>query len=86
MTENDMHRVNIRISKSLNEWLDEEAKRTGMAKSAIMMMATENYKREKEAFAMMADIGTLVGEINKMGAHIDQRLNEVEKAVKRNDP
>ena len=73
--ENELIRVNTRISADLNNWLDNESKRTGLSKSSIMMIATENYRREKEAFGMMADIGQLV-----------ERMDEFEKVIKRSDP
>ncbi len=68
-------RVNTRISTDLNNWLDNESKKTGLSKSSIMMMATENHRREKEAMGMMADIGDLV-----------TKINELELAIKRSDP
>lgn len=74
MAENEMVRVNTRISKTLNDWLDEESKRTGLSKSALIMLAGENYMREKVAMEMMTDIGTLW-----------QKLDEVQQAVERND-
>lgn len=73
--EQDLVRVNTRISKTLNAWLDEKAKETGMSKSSIIMMATENYMRENMAFSAMADMNQLVA-----------KLDELEKAVKRIDP
>lgn len=73
--EQDLVRVNTRISKTLNTWLDEKAKETGMSKSSIIMMATENYMRENMAFSAMADMNQLVA-----------KLDELEKAVKRIDP
>jgi len=69
----EMVRVNARISQALNSWLDEESKRTGLSKSALMMMAAENYMREKEAFGMMADLGQLVA-----------KIDQLEKTVQRN--
>ena len=69
-----MMRINTRISQTLNAWLDEESRVTGLSKSSIMMMAAENYKREKETFAAMGDMGQLMA-----------KINEIESAVKR-DP
>jgi len=76
MTEKvEMVRLNTRVSQELNNWLDLESNRSGLSKSAIMMIATENYRREKEAFGMMADMGQLVA-----------KIDELERAVKRSDP
>lgn len=85
MAEREMHRVNVRISSSLNEWLDEEAKKTGLTKTAIMMMATEDYRKTKEAMTMFADIGQLVAVIENSNRNLDNRLHELEKALKRNE-
>ena len=67
-------RVNTRISADLNDWLDRESSRTGLSNSSIMMIVTENYRREKDAFLMMADIGQLV-----------DKLDDIERAVKSGD-
>lgn len=71
--EKEMVRINTRMPHDLNEWLDEEAARTGLSKSAIVMMATENHRREKEAFKSMADLGELVN-----------KIEQLEKTVQRN--
>lgn len=68
-------RVNTRISADLNEWLDNESIRTGLSKSAIMMVATENYRKEQEVLNRMADMGELVA-----------KIEQLEKSIKRNDP
>lgn len=62
----EMVRLNTRVSADLNKWLDAESLRSGLSKSAIMMMATENYRREKEAFGAMADMGELVAKIESL--------------------
>ncbi|PIC71005.1 hypothetical protein [Sporosarcina sp. P17b] len=71
--EREMIRVNTRIPFDLNDWLDAEATRTGLSKSAIVMMATENYRREKEAFKSMADMGQVV-----------EKLQQIEQMIQRN--
>jgi len=72
--ESDLVRVNTRISKTLNAWLDEEASQSGMSKSSIIMMATENYRREKVAMERMGDMTVLV-----------ERLNSIEQIIKQNE-
>lgn len=68
--EKEMVRVNTRMPHDLNQWLDDEAARTGLSKSAIVMMATENHRREKEAFKSMSDLGELVSKIEEMNINI----------------
>lgn len=76
MTEKkEMVRVNTRISEKANAWLDDQSNESGIPKSTLILLAIENYIREKEAMTMMGDIGTLV-----------QKLDEIQEAVKRNDP
>lgn len=70
---NEMVRVNTRISSELNDWLDIESKRSGLSKSAIMMISTENYRREKDAFGMMADMGQLVQKIENLETMIERK-------------
>jgi len=69
----EMVRVNTRISVDLNDWLDTESGRTGLSKSALMMMATENYRREKEAFKSMADMGQRVAKIEALEKIVQQK-------------
>lgn len=83
MEEYGMHRINIRISNDLNQWLDEESKETGLSKSAIMMLATENYRREKEAFTAMQSIEPLMDQIEQMSKEFEQRIAKLEKELKK---
>lgn len=72
----EMVRINTRFSADLNDWLDAESKRTGLPKSSIIMMATENYRREKEAFKGMADMGDLVAKIEELERTIQRKVLE----------
>lgn len=69
----EMVRVNTRISGAANEWLDNQSLNTGVPKSTLILLAIENYIREKEAIAMMADMGQVV-----------EAIERLEQAVKRN--
>lgn len=68
----EMVRVNTRLSADLNDWLDKESENSGLSKSSIIMMAAENYRKEKEVMKGMADMGQLVA-----------KIEELEKAVQR---
>lgn len=63
---NEMVRVNTRLAVDLNDWFDAESKKTGLSKSSMIMMAAENYRREREALKGMADMGDLVAKIEKL--------------------
>lgn len=69
----EMVRVNSRISSDLNDWLNDESESTGLSKSSIMMLAAENYRTQKRAFNMMADMGDVVN-----------KLEELNQTIKRN--
>lgn len=68
----EMIRVNTRISKTSNEWLDNYSAETGLPKSTIIMIAIENFIKEKEVMDRMADMGDIVKKL-------DDLQNEVEK-------
>jgi len=72
---NDMVRVNTRISRTTNEWLDKESRKTGLSKSQLIMLAAEGYRKEREVIEGMVDM-----------SDIYSKLQTLEKAVKRNDP
>lgn len=74
MTEKlDMVRVNTRISQRANEWLDRESGVSGVPKSTLILLAIENYIREKEAFQAMADMGELVAKIEELEETIKRK-------------
>lgn len=66
-------RVNTRISKQANEWLDNRSNISGIPKSTLILLAIENYIREQEAFSHMASINDVL-----------HKLEGLEKAVQRN--
>lgn len=68
----EMVRVNTRISKTSNEWLDNYSAETGLPKSTIIMMAIEGFIKEKEVMDRMADMGDIVKKL-------DDLQNAVEK-------
>lgn len=69
----DMVRVNTRISSKANDWLDKESFSSGIPKSTLILLAIENYIQQKDAMAMMTDMGQVV-----------QAIERLEKAVQRN--
>jgi len=70
---NEMVRVNTRLAVDLNDWYDAESKKSGLSKSSMIMMAAENYRREKEAFKGMADMGDLVAKIERLEEVIQRK-------------
>lgn len=68
----DMVRVNTRISNKANAWLDEQSFESGVPKSTLILLAIENYMREKEAIAVMSDMGQLVSAIEKLEKTVER--------------
>lgn len=62
----NMVRVNTRIGKDANHWLDSESERTGVPKSTLIHLAVEQYIQQREAVQRMADIGDLVAAIERL--------------------
>lgn len=62
--ENSMVRINTRISKNANEWLDNQSKETGIPKSTLVLLAIENYIQQKEVMEKMADMTVLMEKLN----------------------
>lgn len=69
----EMMRVNTRISSTLNAWLDEQSKETGVPKSTLVMLALENYWQQKEVLKSMSDMGSIMEKLEKLEAKIEQR-------------
>jgi Ribbon-helix-helix protein, copG family. len=69
----EMVRVNTRISHEANEWLDNQSMNTGIPKSTLILLAIENYMREKEAMARMADMGQLVEKLEVIEKELKQQ-------------
>lgn len=56
----EMVRVNTRISKNLNDWLDEQTEETGLPKSTQIMLAIENYQQQKMAKGQLTELSMLI--------------------------
>lgn len=56
----EMVRVNTRISKNLNDWLDEQTEETGLPKSTQIMLAVEMYQQQKQAKGQLTELSILI--------------------------
>ena len=65
--EKEMVRINTRISSYANEWLDKRAIETGLSKSAMVMLAIENYIQQTEAMKSMGDMNEILKKIEELG-------------------
>lgn len=48
MAKIEMIRVNTRINKTANDWLDKMSNETGIPKSTLISIAIEKYKKEAD--------------------------------------
>lgn len=62
----EMVRVNTRVSKPMNDWLDKQSIETGIPKSTIVMLALENYKREQEVMGAMGDMSAIMAKLDEL--------------------
>ena len=62
----DVVRVNTRISRTLNEWLNSRSHSTGLSKSALIMLALENYYQQTEAVAQLGKWEAIYREVEDL--------------------
>lgn len=62
----EMVRVNTRISSELNDWLDDQYEQSGIPKSTLVMLALENYRKEKMVIEKMGDFQKIMEKLEKL--------------------
>lgn len=80
-TGNDMVRVNARIGKTLNEWLDSESSRTGVPKSTLIHLALEQYISQKQALASMQDMTSLLEGMHSGFRTLEQKIEKLSSGI-----
>lgn len=68
----EMVRVNTRISKELNEWLDAESQRSGVSKSTLVFLALEGYMQQKTAMRQVNVLAKLIDDIETLKTNISE--------------
>lgn len=56
MAENEMKRVNIRVTPEIHEWFRGRSERTGVPMSALMFLALEQYVQQQMMMPHIPDI------------------------------
>jgi hypothetical protein len=59
-----LKRVNVRITTELDKWFAEKSRKTGIAKSALMHLALEEYVRMQDVTSSMQSLLTLNEALN----------------------
>lgn len=73
----EMVRINTRIGKTLNEWLDNESRVTGVPKSTFIHLALEQYVQQRKAIDSMIDISSLLETVNKGFKEIEEKIERL---------
>jgi predicted DNA-binding protein len=69
-----MVRINTRISKTLNDWLDKRSRETGVPKSTLVFLAIEQYMQQQKAMDMVEGLSSVVEAIKGLESKIDAQL------------
>lgn len=67
----DMIRINTRISKDLNDWLEEQTEQNGVPKSTMIYLALENFRKEKQVMAGMANMSMVIQKLEQLENKIE---------------
>lgn len=65
-----LFRLNVRVSKENNDYLEKKSTETGISKSALVQIAVEQYRQQSEAVRAM----------NSMEKYVDQ-LEQIKREV-----
>ena len=69
----NMVRINTRIPRYLNDWMDEQSKIHGIPKSTQMLLALELYYNQKNAPTQMLEFARLLEEAQKLTDKLDEQ-------------
>jgi antitoxin component of RelBE/YafQ-DinJ toxin-antitoxin module len=60
----EMVRVNTRISKDVNDWLDKKSSKTGIPKSTLIYLALEQYIQQQQVSSELPRLMQQLEKIN----------------------
>lgn len=69
----EMVRVNTRVSKQVNDWLDKRSEETGVPKSTLIFLAIEDYKKQSDVMEIMGDMGTIVQKLEDLEQKLEKQ-------------
>ena len=67
----EMTRVNTRVRKDLNEWLDQQTEETGVPKSTQIMFAIEMYQQQKMAKGQLTELAELIEKLEELSKKVE---------------
>lgn len=72
----EMIRVNTRISTDLNNWLDKESSDSGLPKSTLIMLALEDYRKQKQAMDTLKDVNPILAKLEQLERRLSKGESE----------
>lgn len=69
----EMVRVNTRVSKQVNDWLDRRSEETGVPKSTLIFLAIEDYRKQTDVMEMMGDMGLIVQKLEDLEQKLEKQ-------------
>lgn len=72
MTEDKTVRVNTRIPRYLNDWMDEQTKELGIPKTVQIMLALELYYNQKNAPKQMDTLNMVIKQLQELNEKLDK--------------
>lgn len=76
--ENQLVRLNVRVSKENNEYLDKKSMQTGISKSALVQIAVEQYRQQAEAVTAMNNMEKFVNQVNEINLELKMLKSRVD--------
>ena len=67
----EMIRVNTRVRKDLNDWLDQQVDETGVPKSTHIMFAIEMYQQQKQAKGQLSELAELIEKLEELSKKVE---------------
>lgn len=72
MAEKDVVRVNTRVPRYLNDWMDEQARDMGIPKTVQIMLALELYYNQKNAPKQIDSLGLMLKQMQELSDKLDR--------------
>lgn len=71
--EKEMVRINTRVSSEANDWLDKRSVKTGMSKSALVMLAVETYKQQVQTMESMGNMTEIYNKLEEIAKQLKEK-------------
>ncbi|WOA61100.1 hypothetical protein [Bacillus mycoides] len=66
-------RVNTKLSKRANEWLDKRSKKTAIPKSTLIVLAIEQYMQQLETVENMSTMTEIFSKLEQLESKMEKQ-------------